>query len=211
MARPASDIRSRIIIAARERFLLEGVDGAALRQIAKDAGTNIGMVYYYFKTKDELFLAIVQDVYGDLLADIERLLHTDVTEAQRFAAFYDRLSRMSADEFAVIRLVMREALVASPRLAQVGQLFLRGHIPVILSTLARGIHERRLREDLPPLLLMAATLILGFLPQIGRHLLAAGELPGDLRLPEPQQIAQGMADILFHGIARTPRASTPER
>jgi AcrR family transcriptional regulator len=211
MARPASDIRSRIIIAARERFLLEGVDGASLRHLAKDAGTNIGMVYYYFKTKDELFLAIVQDVYGDLLTDIESLLRGGEAEEQRFAAFYARLSRMSEDELAVIRLVMREALVASPRLAQVGQLFLRGHIPVILSTLALGIQEHRLREDLPPLLLMAATLILGFLPQIGRHLLAAGELPGDLPLPEPEQIAQGMADILFHGIARTPRVSPSGR
>jgi AcrR family transcriptional regulator len=45
MARPASDIAPRIVHAARERFLFEGVDGASLRNIAKDAGTNIGMVY----------------------------------------------------------------------------------------------------------------------------------------------------------------------
>jgi AcrR family transcriptional regulator len=44
MARPASDIQKRIFVAARARFLSEGVDGASLRQIAKDAGTNIGMV-----------------------------------------------------------------------------------------------------------------------------------------------------------------------
>ena len=45
MARPRSDIEPRIVHAARRRFLKEGVDGASLRTIAKDAGTSIGMVY----------------------------------------------------------------------------------------------------------------------------------------------------------------------
>jgi TetR/AcrR family transcriptional regulator, transcriptional repressor for nem operon len=65
MARPASDIGPRIVHAARARFLQEGVDGAALRQIARDAGTNIGMVYYYFKTKDDLLAAVLASYDGD--------------------------------------------------------------------------------------------------------------------------------------------------
>ena len=60
--------------AARERFLTEGVDGASLREIARDAGTSIGMVYYYFPTKDELFLAVVEEVYAKLLADLASAL-----------------------------------------------------------------------------------------------------------------------------------------
>ena len=67
MARPGSDLRSRVVPAARARFLAQGVDGASLRSIADDAGTSIGMVYYYFKTKDDLFLAVVEDVYGELM------------------------------------------------------------------------------------------------------------------------------------------------
>ena len=59
MARPKSDIEPRIIHAARRRFLEDGVDGASLRKIAREAGTNIGMIYYYFPTKDDLFLAYV--------------------------------------------------------------------------------------------------------------------------------------------------------
>ena len=37
MARPRSDIQPRIVEAARYRFLRAGVDGASLREIAKDA------------------------------------------------------------------------------------------------------------------------------------------------------------------------------
>ena len=62
MARPRSDIEPRIVHAARRRFLKEGVDGASLRTIARDAKTSIGMVYYYFPTKDDLFFAVVEEV-----------------------------------------------------------------------------------------------------------------------------------------------------
>ena len=43
MARPQSGLDRRIVEKARARFLLEGVDGASLRQIAKDAETAAAM------------------------------------------------------------------------------------------------------------------------------------------------------------------------
>src|SRR4051812_25433455 len=147
MARPPSDIAARIITAARARFLREGVDGASLRQIAKDAGTNIGMVYYYYKTKDDLFLAIVQEVYGGLLADLTQILTSDLPEEQRFEPLYQRVSRLSPEEFDVLRLVLREALVSSTRLKHLGDLFLRGHIPVVLTCITQGMAKQRLRSD----------------------------------------------------------------
>lgn len=201
MARPPSDIRERIVIAARARFLIEGVDGAALRQIAKDAGTNIGMVYYYYKTKDELFLAVVEAIYGGLLADIEATLNGELSEEQRFLALYLRLSQLSEDEFQVVRLVLREALVSSTRLASIGRLFFRGHAALVMRTVAQGIDAGRLRADLPPLLLTAASMLLGFMPQVARRMAARTDTPMAALLPEPEAIARGMAKLLFHGIA----------
>ena len=88
MPRPQSDIDARIVEAARSRFLLEGVDGASLRSIARDAGTSIGMVYYYFKTKDELFLAVIETAYRGLLVDFSAALASDVTAEQRLARLF---------------------------------------------------------------------------------------------------------------------------
>ena len=47
MARPRGDISERLIKAAREAFLTQGVDGASLREIAAEAGTSLGMITYY--------------------------------------------------------------------------------------------------------------------------------------------------------------------
>src|SRR3954471_14354662 len=102
MARPRSDIRTRVLHEARTRFLLEGVDGASLRRIAEDAGTSIGMVYYYFPTKDELFLAVVEEVYEVVLADLLAALEPTRSVPERIEGLYAQIGRLSENERMVV-------------------------------------------------------------------------------------------------------------
>ena len=201
MARPASDIAPRILHAARERFLFEGVDGASLRNIAKDAGTNIGMVYYYYKTKDDLFLAVIEEVYTSLLDDMRRILGEHGPKEQTIGKLYQRIAAMSDDEFKVVRLIMREALLSSARLSRVAERFMNGHIPLILQHLQGGVAEGRLRTDLHPVAMLGAMFSLGLLPQLARRQLAATELPFTQFLPPPAAVASTMFDVLTRGIA----------
>jgi len=118
MARPKSDIEPRILAAARARFLNDGVDGASLRGIASDAGTSIGMVYYYFATKDELFFGVVEEQYEKLLRDIEAAITPDVPVRERVERLFVRVARISDDERLMMRLVLREALTSNTRFAR---------------------------------------------------------------------------------------------
>jgi AcrR family transcriptional regulator len=200
MARPASDIALRLQHAARDRFLLEGVDGASLRQIAKDAGTNIGMVYYYFKTKDDLFLAVVEEVYAEMLKDLVKALANDVPPEQRIERVYQRIARMDETEFKVLRLILREAIISSARLQKVAQRFQQGHLPLIGQLLGEGIATGRFRNDVHPLALGAAMFTLGIMPQIAVRLLARSELPIAPHLPTPEQAAAALCQILLSGM-----------
>src|ERR671912_1653116 len=98
MARPASDIKDRILHAARDRFLTEGVEGASLRQIAREAGTSIGMVYYYFPTKDDLFLGVVEEKHVGMLEDFEDVLAPTRPVEERIRGLFARIARMTDDE-----------------------------------------------------------------------------------------------------------------
>jgi AcrR family transcriptional regulator len=200
MARPGSDIRARVVHAARVRFLNEGVDGASLRKIASDAGTNIGMVYYYFKTKDDLFLAVVEEIYGVVLADLTQLLTSELPTQERLQQLYQRIARITDEEFQVIRLVLREALVSSTRLARLGSRFLRGHIPVVMACLTDGMANGQVRSELHPALLLAATFSLGVMPQIARRLIAAAVPLDTGALPAATEVATAMSSILWTGI-----------
>ena len=201
MARPQSDIRARVVEAARERFLLQGVDGASLRSIAEDAKTNIGMVYYYFKTKDDLFLAVVEDAYGDLLGDMAGALAPDVPAEQRLLRVYERMAALDDREFKVVRLVLREALISSSRLTRLAQRFEQGHIPLVLTTLADGVQSGRFDARRDPAVLAIATAALAVLPQIVHRLVTAAALPVAELLPERNEAARALWQVLLFGIA----------
>lgn len=52
--------RRQIVEGARSVFLARGFDAASMADIAKEAGVSKGTLYVYFKNKEELFAAIVQ-------------------------------------------------------------------------------------------------------------------------------------------------------
>jgi AcrR family transcriptional regulator len=199
--RPPSDIAQRITAAARGRFLREGVDGASLRGIAEDAGTNIGMVYYYFKTKDELFLAVIEDVYEQLLRDIVAALDPQLAPEQRILKLYQRFAAMDEREFAVVRLMMREALISSDRLTRLARRFEQGHIPLVLQTLIEGAGGGRLDPDTALPVLAVSTVSLALLPQVMHRLISAAGLPVAALLPDREQTALALFHVLLFGIA----------
>jgi TetR/AcrR family transcriptional repressor of nem operon len=64
-ARPTgrgADKRARLVAAARRTLHEQGVERTTLADIAKAADVPLGNVYYYFKTKDDLVLAVL-DAY----------------------------------------------------------------------------------------------------------------------------------------------------
>src|SRR5512141_201018 len=161
MPRPKSDIEPRIVHAARHRFLVEGVDGASLRRIARDAGTSIGMIYYYFPTKDDLFLAVVEEIYGQVLADLEASLEHASHFDERVQLLYARFNTMTETEIQVFQLVAREALSSSARLERLIERFKRGHIALMLQTVGGGIAAGELTPELHPALMSISTLVIG--------------------------------------------------
>ena len=67
--------RDRLIAAAGENIYRQGVEGTTIADIAEAADVPVGNVYYYFKTKDELVAATIDDYVQqdqELLSSIEQ-------------------------------------------------------------------------------------------------------------------------------------------
>jgi AcrR family transcriptional regulator len=198
MPRPRSDIEPRIVEAARELFLKDGVDGASLRAIAAAAGTSIGMVYYYFPSKDELFLAVVEDRYEALVADLERALTPELSVRERLERMFERCAALSLEEMEVLRLVVREALVSSERLARIVERFKRGHVPLVLRTVFDGFADGTFDRSLHPMVVALSTVALAGPAQVIRAV--AGKkvpLPAG---PEGKELAHLLVGVLLSGV-----------
>lgn len=71
-----------ILAAARDEFAQHGLGGARMDRIAERAKLNKRLIYYYFTSKDDLFLAVLEGSYADI-REAEKQLHlTDLAPAQ---------------------------------------------------------------------------------------------------------------------------------
>lgn len=199
MARPRSDIDARILRAAGEHFLRDGVDGASLRAIAQSAGTSVGMVGYYFPTKDALFAAVVERTYVAVLDDLAVALAPDATFERQVARVQARLAAMSDEEFLVVRLVMREVLLASPRTPALLARFSKGHIPLVLAAVTSACARGEVRPEVGPVGAVIAALVPSVAAVLARRLLG-GALPAGVPLPDAEALAARVREAVFRGI-----------
>jgi AcrR family transcriptional regulator len=205
MPRKRSDIATRIVLAARRRFLQDGVDGASHRQIASDAKTNLGMIYYYYPTKNDLFVAVVEQIYAGLLQDITRALDTDVPLEERLRRLFGRFATLSDDEFDVIRIAIREVLISNERRHLIVELFMRGHLPMLIATLQEGIETGALRAIDHPMVPVVFVVALGILPQVARRLVMA-EFAGFGPMLGADALATTAFEMFMDGIRARPVA-----
>lgn len=204
MARPKSDIDRRILRAARKRFLQQGVDGASLRDIARDARTSVGMIHYWFPTKDALFMAVIEEHYGTLVEGFAVSLAPDASIEERVRRLYLRLAAMSEDELTVLRIVLRESMIAGPRLKKVSKRFLEGHVPLVIATVLEGLSSGALDAQLPPMVAAISLAALGLVPVVMLRRIAP-VLPAGMDIPDAARSAELFAKVFFRGAGSKPK------
>jgi AcrR family transcriptional regulator len=149
---PARTTAEILEVATRE-FAAKGLAGARIDEIAAATRTSKRMIYYYFGSKDGLYLAVLEDAYRRMRV-IEADLHLDdlppVAAMRRLVGFtYDH----HRDNEDFIRLVMSENvqqgnyLRSSPRIHELNVTA----ISALERLLSRGIAEGVFRQDLQAL------------------------------------------------------------
>ena len=74
-AREKDEVRRRILTAASELFVNEGIGSVSMRKIAEKVEYSPAAIYLYFKDKSELVFSICQETFSELdarLAAVER-------------------------------------------------------------------------------------------------------------------------------------------
>lgn len=193
LARPATDIRDRVLVAARTTFTQVGVEAASLREIARVARTSPAMIGYWFESKDGLFRAVIDDVYDRFLSDMREIAEAEPDPLERLRCLLSRMARASTEELATFLIVVREATVRSERVGYVIGRFLQGHGALLQAALMEAQERGQVREFPLPMtvpLLVAPILF----PQLLANLLgdAAGPFFADLPAVAMQLVFEGL-------------------
>jgi AcrR family transcriptional regulator len=141
MAERAADRRRELLDAAVRVFAHKGFRAARVGDIAEEAGVAHGLLYHYFRSKDEVLETIFRDTWQLLAVETERIEASGVPlreQLRRFARIYLGSWLMTPE---LIGVLVRE-IARSP---QVGQRV--DEIAGVFRALERMIEAARDRGD----------------------------------------------------------------
>ena len=79
--------RAAILKAAVREFAQEGVAGARTDAIARAAGVNKALLYYYFEGKEGLYRAVLDQVFGGVRAAIHTALSQKLSPREKLVSY----------------------------------------------------------------------------------------------------------------------------
>jgi TetR/AcrR family transcriptional regulator len=106
--RDAVATKAAIVAAALEEFAQLGLAGARIDEIARAARVNKALLYYYFESKERLFLGVVEQMFVAMTGALRHALSTADGPREKLLAFLDAHFKVLAAQPAYARLLEQE-------------------------------------------------------------------------------------------------------
>jgi len=136
--------RAAILRAAVREFAQEGVAGARTDAIARRAGVNKALLYYYFKDKESLYQSVLDAVFSGLRSAIDTALTLQLPPRDRLLAYVCAHFDYIASNPLYPRIVQAEFLRAGRDSSQIEHIatdYFRPVLSQISAVLQEGIES----------------------------------------------------------------------
>ena len=173
--------RRAILHAALRVFADKGYHGCRIADVARQAGVAYGLVYHYFRDKDELLESVIEEQWAILVGAIRAIADGPGGAAEKVAS----VIRFALDVFRTAPAAVRVLILEVPRTP--GGLRAGGTrqtfdtaLHLVADIVQRGQAAGELRRDVDPA--VAAASVLGIL-----DMNIAGMVTGLLTAPQPTE------------------------
>jgi len=201
----APDRKKQLIDIAMKLFSEQGFDGTSTREIAEAAGVNEAIIFRHFKTKEDLYWAVLADRVERRGRNrrIRELLESDGDFREVLVSIAEILLDRTADDAAVTRLLFYSALRNRDLSDRFFQTYAHEKFDLLADFVRQGIEGRRFRAVDP---LVAAR---SFVGMIIYHYLVQ-ELFGGSRYQtfSTRELAEEVTDLFLGGIMASKNGKT---
>ena len=80
----------KIKAAAKKVFMTKGFDGCSVRDIAKEVGSNVALLNYYFRSKEKLFELIFEGAMSDFLQSMIAVFSSELSLKEKVSQLIDK-------------------------------------------------------------------------------------------------------------------------
>ena len=145
--------RAAILKAAAREFAQHGIAGARTDTIAREARVNKALLYYYFKDKETLYGAVLDDAFSGLKDTVFRALDSDLPPRQKILEYVGAYFDFVASNQLYPRLMQREMMQAregqSPNIDRVIKNYIQPIFGRVSELLRKGIADGEFRPVNP--------------------------------------------------------------
>ncbi|HPI19712.1 MAG TPA: TetR/AcrR family transcriptional regulator [Candidatus Kapabacteria bacterium] len=188
------EIKAEIIEAARFLFMKYGFFKTTMEDIAKAIKKGKSTLYYYYKSKDEVFLDVINQVAKSLLFNIREKVNQISSASEKLLGYFEILIEEVKGVLDLYRLILEELKDNDYLSKNIDRLFYDKDIEFLESILVFGINRKEfLSLDMSNTKSLAELLIIINRDLISNYLLKNKRI-------EWEQSVRFLSSIILRGI-----------
>ena len=144
----SAERKDQIMNAAEEVFSKKGLDNARMDDIAEETKLSKGTLYLYFKSKDDLIIAIVDRIFQHEFKEMENLDITQITATEGIWKFTEMATkdlsamlRLMPVAYEVLALAFRNKVIQTAL-----KLYFRRYMDVLIPIIQKGIDSGEFKQ-----------------------------------------------------------------
>lgn len=147
--------KEAIVAAATQLFKEKGYRGASLEDVARVFGVSRPAIYHYFKSKQDILLAIYREVSDALSSGAQRILKQDLQATEKFQLIVRHHAETILRFAPAMAVYYDEEFELSPRQRRTIRSRRRVYTQSLVDLYAQGVRDGEF-TDLPPKLAVYA-------------------------------------------------------
>lgn len=108
MANSEPALSEQILATAKSLFINKGYYGLSMREISEEIGVSKAALYYHFKDKEQLFLAILTGYLDEMETALNRIATDTASSKEQIRRFVEYVLAQPAEQRAITRLASQE-------------------------------------------------------------------------------------------------------
>lgn len=187
------DTYKRILISAEKVFAQKGYDGAGMREIADTAKVNKAMLFYYFKSKEKLYFAIIAEAHKEMNEKISEVVNLAVSAGEKIKKLAKIFTNLLFRRQDLFKIALREMAEFKENLRHSGREHVMSTIEGMAKIINEGIKNKEFREIDP---LTATMAFFGFIKTLFAQQFFMGK-----KLSQNEIVKQS-CDLILNGIKK---------
>lgn len=147
--------RKKILKSAERIFSQKGYHAAGVQEIADAAGVNKAMLFYYFKSKDNLFASILAEARSEIFKKISHIKDSHFSPEEKLKEFAGVFVETIFEKEDLLRVAMSEIVELKNKLHSVLFKHFKEIINPVEEIIKSGIKEGKFKKMNPKMVALA--------------------------------------------------------